>query len=248
MEVLIYDKNKSNYHKACIYPCCIFIRHSSRFGKYRFQYGHLSAHYSFQHFLIQKNQMIHKVAKKISTWLYASGAISANDIDLYQYATYSFLFSLMPILLVTIIGAIFDSILDGLLMILPFVLIRKFSGGFHFKSSTLCLVTSSVLLSAMIVLIKIITGFQIYFSFTVLVTLSTIGLIKLSPIDSVNRKLSVNEIVIFRKVTVILSISLFIIYTLLMIFYLPRYAVPIGTGIFLSALLQIPCLVKRDVR
>lgn len=190
--------------------------------------------------------MIHKVAAKISTWLYTSGAISANDRELYQYAAYSFLFSLAPILLVTIIGAIFDSILDGLLMILPFVLIRKFSGGFHFKSSVLCLVTSSVLLSAMIVLIKIITGFQIYFSFTVLVTLSTIGLIKLSPIDSVNRKLSVNEIVIFRKVTVILSISLFIIYALLMVFYLPKYAVPIGTGILLSALLQIPCLLKRD--
>ena len=98
----------------------------------------------------------------------------------------------------------------------------------------------------MIGLIKIITGFQIYFSFTVLVALSTIGLIKLSPIDSVNRKLSVNEIVIFRKVTVILSISLFIIYALLMVFYLPKYAVPIGTGILLSALLQIPCLLKRD--
>lgn len=189
--------------------------------------------------------MIHKVAAKISTWLYTSGAISANDRELYQYAAYSFLFSLAPILLVTIIGAIFDSILDGLLMIIPFVLIRKFSGGFHFKSSTLCLVTSSVLLSAMIVLIKIITGFQIYFSFTVLVTLSTIGLIKLSPIDSVNRKLSVNEIVTFRKVTIILSILFFIIYVLLMALHLPNYAVPVGTGIFLSALLQIPCLFKK---
>ena len=38
-------------------------------------------------------------------------------------------------------------VVEGLLMILPFMLIRKFSGGFHLKSSTVCLVSSTLLLS-----------------------------------------------------------------------------------------------------
>lgn len=38
-------------------------------------------------------------------------------------------------------------VVDGLLMILPFMLIREISGGFHLKSSTVCLVSSTLLLS-----------------------------------------------------------------------------------------------------
>ena len=41
--------------------------------------------------------MISKAASTISEWLLSSGAISEKDRSLYEYAAYSFIFSLVPL-------------------------------------------------------------------------------------------------------------------------------------------------------
>ena len=91
--------------------------------------------------------MITKMSSAIAKWLLHAGAISESDRELYEYAAYSFLFSLLPLCLIVILGCITGMVIEGLLMILPFMLIRKFSGGFHLKSPGICLVSSTLLLS-----------------------------------------------------------------------------------------------------
>ena len=98
--------------------------------------------------------MITKMSSAIAKWLLHAGAISESDRELYEYAAYSFLFSLLPLCLIVILGCITGMVIEGLLMILPFMLIRKFSGGFHLKSPGICLLSSTLLLSAFLFIIR----------------------------------------------------------------------------------------------
>ena len=83
---------------------------------------------------------------KITDWLIKCGAIPETDRELYEYAIYSILLSLSPMLLALAIGALFGSAVQGVLTITPFVILRKFSGGYHAKSARVCFISSSLLL------------------------------------------------------------------------------------------------------
>ena len=57
---------------------------------------------------------------KITDWLIKCGAIPETDRELYEYAIYSILLSLSPMLLALAIGALFGSAVQGVLTITPF--------------------------------------------------------------------------------------------------------------------------------
>ena len=87
---------------------------------------------------------------KITDWLIKCGAIPETDRELYEYAIYSILLSLSPMLLALAIGALFGSAVQGVLTITPFVILRKFSGGYHAKKLSIFMIISTILLTVMI--------------------------------------------------------------------------------------------------
>ena len=59
------------------------------------------------------------------------GAISDDDKDIYLYALNCVLLNVAPIIIVIVIGIFTGNVVEGLVMIAPFIFIRKYSGGFH---------------------------------------------------------------------------------------------------------------------
>lgn len=192
--------------------------------------------------------MISAVSARIVKWLLRAGAISQNDKELYEYAAYSFLFSLLPLCLVIVLGSIIGMLVEGILMMLPFMMIRKFSGGVHLKSSTICFVSSTLLLSIFILVIKTITTESKIIIFTCFTIASAIQIFLCSPLDNEARKLSEREFSVFRKVARTMSAIFLSLYLLLLLFEQVRFATPIGAGIILTALLQVPCIFTRRYR
>lgn len=189
--------------------------------------------------------MIGCISSKIVKWLLRAGAISENDRELYEYAAYSFLFSLLPLILVILLGWISGMFLEGVLLILPFMLTRKFSGGFHLQSSGVCFVSSTLLLSAFLFLIRFISAQQCFVLFSFFVAVSAVQIFLCSPIDNAVRRLSEKERLVFRKTARIMSASFLLVYITLFLLRQPRFSVPIGAGIILTALLQVPCFFTR---
>ncbi len=190
--------------------------------------------------------MISIISSRIVKWLLNAGAISRQDKELYEYAAYSFLFSLLPLCLVMILGCLSGMLVEGIFMILPFMLIRKFSGGFHLKSSGICFVSSTLLLSTFLFIIHVATIRQESTFLTIFVVASAIQIFLCSPIDNEVRKLNEKEYVVFKKVARIMSVLFLALYIFLMSLGQLRFSVPVGAGIILTALLQIPCfLVKK---
>ena len=99
--------------------------------------------------------MINIVSDAIAKWLEMEGAVSNEDRPLYAYAVYSFLFGLLPIGIMLLLGLCFGMIQEGLVLIIPFMMLRKFCGGFHLKSPGICFVTTVGVLAFSPVLPKI---------------------------------------------------------------------------------------------
>lgn len=189
--------------------------------------------------------MIAKLSVMTVKWLLRAGAISENDRELYEYAAYTFLFSLLPLILVMLLGGVSGMLLEGVLMIIPFMLIRKFSGGFHLQSSGVCFVSSTLLLSAFLFLIRLVILKQSFLLLSCFAAAAAIQLFLCSPIDNEARKLNTKERIVFKKVARIMSALFLAVYIVIVSFGLHRVAVPVGAGIILTALLQVPCFFAR---
>ena len=132
--------------------------------------------------------MIHNVSEKISEWLEKEGLISSERHILFAYAAYSLLFGMMPILIISIIGIVFGMLQEGLLMILPFMAIRKFSGGFHMKSTRHCIFFSITILSTGLGITRVMSCTNQCAILTVLVVISVFSICIFSPLDNAARR------------------------------------------------------------
>lgn len=189
--------------------------------------------------------MMEKCAGVITDWLIRCEMVKESDKELYQYAVYSVFLSLSPLLLAIGFGICMGRVRESVMIIIPFVIIRKFSGGYHTKHACSCLIGSCLLLLLCIVLscyIKCGIGFAF---FTVG---AAVSLIYFSPIDNENRVLSHGEKILYKKITTVLVI-LFLFVDLAFFWYnLHIYSVCLSIGIILSAALQLPCIFEKLVK
>lgn len=188
--------------------------------------------------------MIKALSAGVAEWLEKEGVVLRKDQALFGYAVYSFLFGMLPILLAFVFGGLFRMLRESLIMILPFMLIRKFSGGYHLSDPKKCVIFSSLLLSLALWGVKLFLASPNAILLSSLVLLSTLSLWLLSPIDNDARKLSEGERRTFRKIVRILSVVTLAVYLVLQATAPKSYSVPVGVGIVLVAVLQLPCIPR----
>ena len=190
--------------------------------------------------------MMHSVADAVANWLVKKNAISTEDSALYSYAMFCVIITLIPIVLSIIVGIITNMLIESLLFITPFVLIRKYSGGFHLKSPNVCLFVSIGIIAVFILCIKLVLQYELYS--VPLICMLPFGMLLFikSPIDTEERKLSERETVVFGIIARVM-VTIFLITVLILAYYhIHRVAIPISFGIILSGALQVPCcFIKR---
>ena len=190
--------------------------------------------------------MIRFVSRAVAKWLLKHGAISVNEKELYEYGIYSFLFTLTPLFLVLMVSIPLNMAVEGVLLITPFILLRKFAGGFHFQTPLPCILVSTVVLLGCLLEIRVILEYGSFIIHTLLVYASIVPICILSPIDSENRQLSAKEKSAFHRIAIVLATINAALYSLLLILRTVEIAIPLGTGMILTALLQLPCLFEHQ--
>lgn len=183
-----------------------------------------------------------KCADKVACWLVRCQVIEEADRELYEYAVISFLMSLMPLILGLCFGFAMGGVKQSVFIILPFVLIRKFSGGYHAKRAWICLVTSSLLV---FLCIKLSFWLSCSVGLILAAAAATASLCVFSPVDNENRRLDEEEKKQYRGTTMKLASVFLLTGILFCLFGLQTYAVCIFIGIILTACLQLPCIIKR---
>lgn len=182
------------------------------------------------------------ILRKLSGWLIQQDAIEPGDRELYEYAMYSFLVSVMPLTIILVVSGVIGMLPEGVLIVIPFMVIRKFSGGYHATHTYICMTISVGLLASSF---YVVTHVDCRWFFHMLTLISGVSVIVNSPIDSNNKKLDDDEISRYRRTTCLLVITTMVLYSILVILNLNRYAVCLSISLVLVAILQLPCVVKR---
>ena len=183
-----------------------------------------------------------KCAGAIITWLIHQQAIQERDRELYTYALYNMVLLIIPLGLTVIFGEIIGNVKQGIVMMLPFITLRKYSGGYHAKTPLRCMIISSLLL---FLCIKITSGISCSWRLLLFTVIMGVSLVLLSPVDSDKRKLDKQQKRKYRKVVCVL-VLFFLAFTVgLKEIHMEKYAVSVAVGICLSAGLLFPCLVKK---
>lgn len=190
--------------------------------------------------------MIRFISRAVAEWLLKHGAISVNEKELYEYSIYSFLFTLTPLFLVLMVSIPLNMAVEGILLITPFIFLRKFAGGFHFQTPLPCIIVSTLVLLGSLLENRIILEYGSFIIHTLLVYASIVPICILSPIDSENRQLSAKEKSAFHRIAIVLATINAALYSLLLILRTVEIAIPLGTGMILTALLQLPCLFEHQ--
>lgn len=134
--------------------------------------------------------MLLRISNSVARWLQRAGAIAEDESPIYAHSVYCFFFTLIPLVMVSVIGMALGIFRKGILMIIPFYLLCKFSSGFHLKSPVVCFLSSICLLITPLLCVDIILRTEQYTLFTVCFAASVIIVFIFSPIDSAQRVLS----------------------------------------------------------
>lgn len=131
---------------------------------------------------------------------------------------------------------------ESVMITLPFMLIRKFSGGYHTKHAWSCMICSCLLLYLCITVSSYITaGWILQF-----ITMgAAVSLICFSPIEHVNRVLKQEECIQYKRITAILAIGCLCTMIFLNEIHLYIPSVCVSVGLILTAGLQWPVVLMK---
>lgn len=187
---------------------------------------------------------MNKYYKKLLSFLIKNQSISREDRELYEYAIKVVVHAFINILSTIIIGLFLGMLKESICLFFTYFILRKFSGGLHLNKYIYCLLNSLVLMILTLLTIKHLEQNTYNVIFMVSITFSTIFIFFFSPLDNENKKLTDKEKLVYRIVSVILSIVFYIV-SVMLISKQSELGYSYGCGLMLTAVLLIAGWIKK---
>lgn len=185
--------------------------------------------------------MLEKITDKIVSWLLLRGGIEQGYEELYKYAVISGFMAMFPVIVAVVFGTLIGCIDETIVFIIPFMIIRKFSGGYHTKKLWTCLIFSVSVIMIFILMAHYIMKISVV---VIGMFISIVCLIIFSPVDTENYRLSESERKDFHKIVVVLVMGCIVIEVLLLLMSQVRYFCCVSFGVILAAVLQLLYIIQ----
>ena len=139
-----------------------------------------------------------------------------DNYELYEYAIYIILSSALHMATVIVLGLVFNLLTESLVFYLSFIVIRKFAGGYHAKTPVRCYLFSFASNIIILCLVKWLSSINTLFIFIFIIfeLLCVVLILLISPLDTENNPLTGQEKKMYRMLTSIITILIFIISSL----------------------------------
>lgn len=185
-----------------------------------------------------------KVAVMITDYLYRNKAIDENHKEVYIYGFEICISNVINFCLIMGFGLILREVINSVLFYIVFVVTRSFSGGYHADSYLKCNVLFASIYLITILFTKVMTPFMSLVYLLVFLAIYIGCIIEYAPIDSENKKLTKDNKVKFKRVSILIS---FIWTAIITIFYLiaREYATTITFTLVMIAMLMLVEVNKR---
>lgn len=143
--------------------------------------------------------MLHKLSERIVSCAVRNGVLDTEKAEEYVYGIEISLSVGISYLSVLVIGALMHMLGEALLFLFLFVLIRRFAGGFHFKSQLSCYLSTCIISFAVLSLIRL-SGESMAAN-GIMTAASSAVLLVLSPVPAIEKPLDAKEIYVYGRVT-----------------------------------------------
>ena len=167
------------------------------------------------------------LSRNISNNLKKELNLDEDKRSIIEYGIFSFLHMVVSILLVGIIGFIFNVMIEALIVSFTGAILRKFSGGAHASTSMNCDILGILICVIPVYLIRNINLNINYIIFIgiLLYIISFIIVYKLAPVDSPNKPIKKQEKIkrLKRGSIIILSIYMIIVAINISMFYIYKF-------------------------
>lgn len=151
--------------------------------------------------------MINKLSKNLTQKLMKENKIKEEEFELYHYGLFVMISEFSLLFFSLLVGIIFNVIFQSLIFYVVFFIIHRYAGGFHAKTELHCqIITQSSFLLGIgsIRFLENISIFRMLFWYLIFFII----LIILSPADTPQKKLNLKEKKRFKKITVIIMITI----------------------------------------
>lgn len=169
-----------------------------------------------------------------------------DNYELYEYAIYILLSSAFHIATVIVLGLVFNLLTESLVFYLSFIAIRKFAGGYHAKTPVRCYLFSFASNIIILCLVKWLSSINTLFIFIFIIfeLLCVVLILLISPLDTENNPLTGQEKKMYRMLTSIITILIFIISSLC---FFKGY-INIGSSMICGVVMSALVLLMRKIQ
>lgn len=162
--------------------------------------------------------MFENISERITSFLIENKVILTEDKDIYSYGLRQLFMMILNITITILLGIIFKELWQSILFSVVYIPLRSYAGGYHARTPMRCTLFSTVMVCIALLLMKFLTFTRI--SIVVMLIVSSLIIILLSPVEDKNKPLDDLEKIVYKKRTlIILTIEVIItIATLLLNF------------------------------
>lgn len=175
--------------------------------------------------------------------------IEKEDEDIYRYGLQILIGSIVKGIIILSIAFITGFLLEAIVFISVFGVLRIQAGGIHADSYKTCLITTLLFVFASIIIGKAINSKDSIFIFSSLLYISGLIVYMYAPVETPNKPLSDKEVIIYRRRSrityIILMIGIIIIYFTHREYY--HYCNVAVLSVFIEAMTLTPLASKFHI-
>ena len=153
---------------------------------------------------------MHRIAKSITAYFYASGIIKLELIEICEYGTELVLAGIANVIMILLTGMLIHQIIYGMLFLMIMIPTRAFVGGYHAKTHLRCNISFICTYLFSLLLLKII-GVQYKMIVQIFVIAGFIIISAGAPLENRNKKLSDIQKSLYNKISQAIYILLMVI-------------------------------------
>lgn len=160
--------------------------------------------------------MLHTISERIIEYAVENNALDKDKADEYIYGLEISLSVSVSSVSVFIIGLSMGMLWESVLFLFLYVSVRRFAGGFHFSSQIACYLSMCIMCPIILLIIRY--GGNNAALYSVIMGISALVLLILSPVPALEKPLDAREKTVYGRIARIIIIAVCIIYAVLCFF------------------------------
>ncbi len=191
--------------------------------------------------------MITKIAETAANALCTYDALTQDNRELYIYGFYILISKTLYFLVAVILGIIFKIVLESAAFYIMFAVIREYAGGVHASTERACMICTSMSLLTCTAAMKLCIVYSLFVLPIIMLVLSTISIIALSPLDTEEKRLPEEEKKVYRRKTHLFTTIILLVAVLSLICKYKPMFYPCVFSLFLESILLIIGKIKNRI-